>query len=132
MLMVLRVALLTVLLGLMPALAVAQTSPAQNHEQQEPAERQQEQRRIEGGPYEAELSQDAPALQHPMPRRVRDNRGEDDGSHAFGQGIAKEKLQHRNQQNENQQLAQLDSNVERKQGREKVRPGKLQRLPQRK
>src|SRR5262249_48766517 len=50
----------------------------------------------------------------------------------FGHRITEKKLQQGNQQNQDEKLPQLDSNVERKQRREQVRPGKLQRLPQRK
>src|SRR5207247_10735478 len=81
-------------------------------------------------PLEPELRENVPAVQHPVPAGMSDERRQNDRAHAFRDGVAEEKLQRGNEQDQDEKLAKLDANVEGKQGRQQVGPGELQRFTQ--
>lgn len=66
-----------------------------------------------------------------MPGRVRDQSGENDGPHAFGDDEAEERVQNRNQKNQHQELPQLHAYVEGEQRGEHVAAPELERLAER-
>src|SRR5216683_5902450 len=118
-----------------PTLKCALQSPKQACKEQgqhQPAHGTRQQGGGESRPFEPELTEDAPAVQHPMPAGVSDQRRKDDRGHAFRDDEAEEELQRWDEQDEHEELAQFDSDIERQKRGQQVRPGKLQRFPQRK
>ncbi len=100
-------------------------------DQHQPPQQGRHEGGVERGHGNRELPQHGPAIRHPVPGGVGDERRQDDRAHALGDGIAEEQVQRRDDHNQHRQLAELDADVEREERRQQVRPGELQRLPER-
>src|SRR5258708_7751176 len=73
---------------------------SKHQEHHQPAQCAREEKSGEGRPLESELTEKASAVQHPMPAGVSHQRRKNDGAHALRDCVAKEKLQHRDEQDE--------------------------------
>ena len=82
------------------------------------------------GSWQRVLPPDFSALQHPVPRGVRDQRREDDDACPLGHHAEQQRKQ-RHQHHQHRDLAELDADVEGEQRRDEVRAGELQRFAQR-
>src|ERR1044071_2996784 len=71
------------------------------------------------------------ALEHPVPRGVRDERRDDDRAETLGDDVPEEQVEHGNEQQEHEQLPELDADVEREKRGDEVRARELERLPER-
>src|SRR5260370_9987999 len=96
----------------------------------EPAERARQQGSIEDRPFEPELSENMPAVQHPVPAGVSHQRRQNDRAHAFRDRVAEEELQRGDEKNEHEDLPQFDADIEGQKRGQQMRSGELQRLPQ--
>src|SRR6266566_1848315 len=100
-----------------------------DQEVHEPAERARQQGSIEDRPFEPELGENMPAVQHPVPAGVSHQRRQDDAAHAFSDSVAEEELQRGDEKNQYEELSQFDADIEGQKRGQQMRSGELQRLP---